>query len=91
MQISGEYYVSTVEGFFDGKDVQFKKDAKAFADLETKLNTEQLIIRPLRDQLAIKTAEYDEKDKKLAAANNTIKNLNDTLKYAEEKLDKLIN
>ncbi|PAK41070.1 hypothetical protein [Peribacillus simplex] len=59
--------------------------------METKLNTEQLIIRPLRDRLAIKTAEYNAKVKELAAANNTIKNLNDTLKYAEEKLDKLIN
>lgn len=35
--------------------------------------------------MAIKTAEYDAKVKELAAANNTIKNLNVTLKYVEEK------
>ncbi|UZD48730.1 hypothetical protein [Peribacillus frigoritolerans] len=35
--------------------------------------------------MAIKTVEYNAKVKELAAANNTIKNLNATLKYAEEK------
>jgi hypothetical protein len=43
--------------------------------------------------LAIKTAEYNAKVKELAAANNTIKNLNTSLKYAEEKAgqaDKLV-
>ncbi|MED4690394.1 hypothetical protein [Peribacillus frigoritolerans] len=43
--------------------------------------------------MAIKTAEYNAKVKELAAANNTIKNLNTSLKYAEEKAgqaDKLV-
>ncbi|MGN7396012.1 hypothetical protein [Peribacillus frigoritolerans] len=35
--------------------------------------------------MAIKTAEYNAKVKELAAAKNTIKNLNGTLKYEEEK------
>ncbi|MGW6381347.1 hypothetical protein [Peribacillus butanolivorans] len=37
------------------------------------------------------TAEYNAKVKELAEANNTIKNLNATLKYAKKRLDKLIN
>lgn len=53
--------------------------------METKLNTETANPQATKDQLAIKTAEYDAKVKELAAANNTIKNLNATLKYAEEK------
>ncbi|MFE4708029.1 hypothetical protein [Peribacillus simplex] len=55
--------------------------------------TETANHQAIKDQLAIKTAEYDAKIKELAAANNTIKNLNATLKYAEEKAkqaDKLV-
>ncbi|MBK5502806.1 hypothetical protein [Peribacillus sp. TH14] len=52
--------------------------------METKLNTETANHQAIRI-MAIKTAEYDAKVKELAAANNTIKNLNATLKYAEEK------
>ncbi|PEZ76366.1 hypothetical protein [Bacillus sp. AFS017274] len=43
--------------------------------------------------MEIKTAEDDAKVKELATANNTIKNLNATLKYVEEKsgqADKLV-
>ena len=53
--------------------------------METKLNTETANTQATKDQLAIKTAEYKAKVKELSAANNTIKNLNATLKYAEEK------
>ncbi|MCU6599594.1 hypothetical protein OCO53_03820 [Peribacillus frigoritolerans] len=57
------------------------------------MNTETANPQATKDQLAIKTAEYDAKVKELAAANNTIKNLNATLKYVEEKAgqaDKLV-
>ncbi|MFD4931585.1 hypothetical protein ACFWMS_22205 [Peribacillus butanolivorans] len=53
------------------------------------MNTETANHQAIRI-MAIKTAEYDAKVKELAAANNTIKNLNATLKYAEERLDKRI-
>lgn len=53
--------------------------------METKLNTETANYLANKDQLAIKTVEYNAKVKELAADNNTIKNLNATLKYAEEK------
>ncbi|MET3321557.1 UNVERIFIED_ORG: UV DNA damage repair endonuclease [Peribacillus simplex] len=43
------------------------------------MNTETANHQATKDQLAIKTAEYDAKVKELAAAN--IKNLNATLKY----------
>lgn len=62
-------------------------------DLKNKLATETANHQATKDQLAIKTAEYNAKVKELATANNTIKNLNATLKYAEEKAgqaDKLV-
>ncbi|WP_458352726.1 hypothetical protein [Peribacillus frigoritolerans] len=48
------------------------------------MNTETANPQATKDQLAIKTAEYKAKVKELAAATNTIKNLNATPKYAEE-------
>ncbi|WP_144551310.1 hypothetical protein [Peribacillus simplex] len=57
------------------------------------MNTETANHQATKDQLAIKTTEYNAKVKELAATNNTIKNLNATLKYVEEKAgqaDKLV-
>ncbi|MFJ5750228.1 hypothetical protein ACIP97_16870 [Peribacillus frigoritolerans] len=59
--------------------------------METKLNTETANHQTTKDQLAIKTAEYDAKIKELTTANNIIKNLMLHLNMWKKRLDKLIN
>ncbi|MFJ7512551.1 hypothetical protein ACIQW7_24340 [Peribacillus simplex] len=64
---------------------------QSFREYGNKIDTETANHQATKDQLAIKTAEYDAKLKELAAANNTIKNLMLHLNMWKKRLDKLIN